>query len=312
MKIGISSYPLHTIREADKHLYPTRCNHCNRDLYQVGKLVRDAGFEYCEMSGLGDIMFCLSGYAGNDYIGECTRIGEYYNKIGLKVDKVHAGFTIDRNKHDWKPLLDDAIKCIDKTVAIGSNLLVIHADVYTCEYGKYNEKDAFKTTYEYVAPIVEKAKKCGVNIAIENLFEEGQANTRLRYTSTAEDLIEIIDAFGDPCVTCCWDFGHAAAAFGDDMVNQMKKLGNRITCTHIHDNKSTGPATMHIYNYLKDLHLPIFYGKINWEENIRALKDLGFDGVYNLELGDLNFPEALLLDNLKMIYKNSRYMLENY
>ena len=58
----------------------------------------------------------------------------------------------------------------------------------------------------------------------------------VRCCSTAEEVITIIDSFRDPNVTCCWDFGHAAVAFRENMLEELKKVGNRLSSTHVHDN----------------------------------------------------------------------------
>lgn len=323
MKVGLGTYPFHFIRKGDKHLYQMGSNiyewrdRCKRDFYQIGALIKGAGFDCIEMTSLADKIIQSSGYTGDDLNSELKRVAEYYEKIGLEIEKVHAWFQVgERKNFDWKELRKTNLIEVEKTAALGVKRLVVHGDAYTCNYGEYDGREAFKVAYEYLSPIVEKANKLGIEIAIENLFEEGQAGgDRLRYTSTTEELIELIDCFKGAEVSCCWDFGHAAAAFGDCMIAQMEEVGKRITCTHIHDNYSIGNASIHSHNGMKDLHLPVFMGKINWEDNIAALKRLGYTGVYTLEIGGVripSFPDALLSDNLKIMCKNLRYMVENY
>lgn len=323
MKVGIGVYPFHFVRKCDRNEYPLRNNPdgfhdgCERDLCQGGKIIKDAGFDCIEMSNLGDLIIRFSGYKGDDLNSELRRVAEYYNDIGLEIEKVHAQYQVgDRKNFDWKEFRNETLKDVDKAFAMGATKLVVHADVYTCNYGEYDAKEAFSIAYEYLAPVIEKAKKLGIEIAIENLFEEGQSGSdRLRYTSTTEELIEIIDTFKDVGVSCCWDFGHAACAFGEDMILQMEKVGKRISCTHIHDNICMGKGSIHSYNGLKDIHMPIFFGRINWEDNIAALKKTGYEGVYTLEIGGVRFPtfpDALVEDNMRMLCKNIRYMAENF
>ncbi len=309
MKIGYNMYYLHFLRKCDDPEQKMR-----RNLYQMGKITRDAGFE-CADTSLSETTFTgLPGCKSTDLETEIYNVRSYYEEIGLEFEKTHARFPSgDRKSFDWKSMREANMRELGYAKSLGVKHFVVHADVYTCEYGKYNEDDAFRTAYEYLAPLVEEAKKCGVGIAVETLFEEGHSGSdRLRFTSTSDELIRIIDAFNDPIVSCCLDTGHAAAAFGNKLPDEIRKIGKRISCTHVHDNYCNDPPYIISYNGLKDLHQPIFNGRLDWEAIIPALKETGFDGAFTLELCNVNYPEALLVDNLSMIYKNTKFAVDNF
>ena len=119
----------------------------------------------------------------------------------------------------------------------------------------------------------------------------------VRCCSTAEEVITIIDSFRDPNVTCCWDFGHAAVAFRENMLEELKKVGNRLSSTHVHDN-----------NMRADLHQAVYMGKIDWESHISYLKEIGYKGAFTYEFVYGSIPEPLLPEYLKMSRCTAEFM----
>ena len=67
-------------------------------------------------------------------------------------------------------------------------------------------------------------------------------------------------------------------------------MGNEIRALHIHDNR-----------YSCDLHLPPYYGIINWSEFKKALKDIEFSGTFSFEtLPPDKLPEGVYDEYCRM------------
>ncbi|MBQ6946421.1 MAG: sugar phosphate isomerase/epimerase, partial [Clostridia bacterium] len=78
----------------------------------------------------------------------------------------------------------------------------------------------------------------------------------------------------------CWDCGHNLCY--TPMEDMMAKYGDRLICTHIHDNRGvTRPGDIH---YRDDLHLLPFDGNLDWEWFADKIKESKFDGPLTLEL----------------------------
>ena len=308
MKVGLSFYYLHFYRKSDKSPY------ARRNLYQIGKIVKEAGFECVESTITDIILTQLGGNKSNDPITEAYNVREYFDKLGLEFEKTHSRFRTSFDPaFDWKSMREENLCQLDYAKALGAKYFVVHADTYAPQWGTFNPDDALDAAYEYLAPLVEKGKKLGVGIAVETLFEEGQVpDGRLRYTSTSDEVIAVIDKFNDPAVTCCLDIGHAAIAYGTNLLDEIKKIGSRISCLHVQDNNSTQPVTVIPQNFVKDMHLPLFEGSLDWEGIIGTLKEIGYKGDFTLEACHLLYPEALVVDNLNMIYKNAKYAVDNF
>lgn len=154
---------------------------------------------------------------------------------------------------------------------------------------------SLQTAYEFYAPFVELGKKLGVGVAIENLFE---IKNKYIFTAKVEEQLAIIQKFNDESVSDCWDFGHGYVMHGENHLNELQKLGNLLTCTHVSDNTQK-----------KDLHLIPFMGDINWKDVIAYLKEIGYSGNFNFELKLGAVPAPLLDSYLKLIYDTGSYLV---
>ena len=102
------------------------------------------------------------------------------------------------------------------------------------------------------------------------------------YCTYVDQLVHLIDSYSDDRIGACLDTGHANMVY-KDQYDAIIKLGHRLHCTHINDNLGKD-----------DLHLAPFSGTVKWESVMKALKDIDYPGVLNLEIGLNNSaPENL-------------------
>lgn len=106
-------------------------------------------------------------------------------------------------------------------------------DTVRCEYDTEVE---LATNREFYAPVLEECKKAGVGIAFENMYNFSPDDYRRSYCENPEDLIALVDSYGDGSVGVCWDFGHANFVLADQP-RALRKLGSRIKTTHVQDNR---------------------------------------------------------------------------
>ena len=137
----------------------------------------------------------------------------------------------------------------------------------------YSKELSFEWSKKTVSKYLEQAGRYGTGVALENLFNWYKVTM---YCPEYEDLAELTDCFGTENVGVCWDFGHAnlmKRLSGLDQAEAIRYLGNRIKCTHIHNNFGDG----------YDLHLPPDAGNIEWDKVMAALKEIGYSGPLTLE-----------------------------
>ena len=91
-------------------------------------------------------------------------------------------------------------------------------------------------------------------------------------------LIRLVDELGQGI---CWDTGHGNISM-QPQAKALRKIGRRLRLVHINDNFGED-----------DVHLAPFLGKINWQEVMKALGEIRYEGSLNLEVSCKNMPETM-------------------
>ena len=204
----------------------------------------------------------------------------------LHVHQTHAPFNRYNHHGNRHRLLVE--RALQATKMLNAAYMVVHGDEFDFKNIEYTPPKALEYNYDYFAPYVEKAAAFNIGIAFENVFEDAG---RPRFCSDVTELKALIERFQTSNVSCCWDFGHANVAFGKTQPDKMAEIAKYISCTHIHDNY-----------YGKDLHLPPFFGEIDWKACMQVLQKAGYSGNLSFEFVYGALPESLAKDYLKNFY----------
>ena len=124
----------------------------------------------------------------------------------------------------------------------------------------------------------EHAEKGKVRIAVENMRVVPAAHPVHRYCQTAEELCRVADTLG---FAVCWDFGHAHIS-GLKQSEALAYVGKRLKVLHVNDNVADD-----------DIHLPPFFGTLDWKDAMQGLAATGFDGLFNYEVAAKRIPASL-------------------
>lgn len=138
-----------------------------------------------------------------------------------------------------------------------------------------------------------RAERNGYKVAFETVFEDWG---RRRFTSVADELMDLILSYHSDASVCCWDFGHAHVSFKKEAPSVMKRLGARIQCTHLHDNTGV------------DAHQLPLTGDIDWRATMAAVKEIGYEGVTSVEYSHGAIPEHLAKDFIALTYKTAKHL----
>ena len=182
--------------------------------------------------------------------------------------------------------LEKLYKWIDLYEAAGVKNMVLHCDVLAFDEGRYEE--CAKKNIEKLKIVAEYIKDKDITICLENLGPQ--------YVMTTIDRISyIVDAVGSEKLGICLDTGHLHLN-GRSQREYILKAGNRLRAIHIADNE--GQWDQHL--------MPFTCGKIDFFEVVSALREVGYDGLFNLEIpGENHIP--LELRNAKLAYIKSCY-----
>jgi sugar phosphate isomerase/epimerase len=261
-------------------LYSARPGKPRYDICDAMDFYAEAGFEAVDVN-LTAVVYqdpydhepALDG----DWRATMEKLKKRIDANGLVVSHTHIPFRYkDRPGENFyeDPMM---LRSIEASGLLGAPYAVFHP-FYDREAGIFIEK-----TLDVYAPMAEAAKQIGVTLALENMP-----------AGSLDDLITIADQLN--CVFC-WDSGHANLA-GHSQAESIRKLGSRLKVLHLHDNYG-----------ITDNHNSPYFGNIDWEEIVSALKEIGYEGTFNYEVSCPKFPEGVRMDHARYLVTTAKLLL---
>jgi len=121
----------------------------------------------------------------------------------------------------------------------------------------------------------EKIFECNVKSLeqISSFTKEGPTTICLENGGSIDSMLRLVNAVTESELGLCLDTGHLNMA-GGDCADFVRKAGEKLKALHITD--SIGSHDDHIF--------PHSAGNINWEEFMVALREVGYDGLFNFEV----------------------------
>lgn len=211
---------------------------------------------------------------------------EIFTFFGLSVHQTHAPFNRYGNysPEDYKTALE---RCAEATEILGARFMVAHGDEFDFKTMEFSPEVALEYNHKLFLPYVKRAEAGGYKVAFETVFEDGRKNER-RFTSSADELYSLIQSYGSESAVCCWDFGHANVSFKKKAPEVIRRFGNLIQCTHLHDNAGN------------DSHQMPLTGDIDWAATMKEFKKIGYDGILSVEYAHGWIPFELQEDFLTL------------
>ena len=175
--------------------------------------------------------------------------------------------------------------CADNNVPISVFHAVVNFDIH----------NPTQIGLDRYGKIVQEAEKLGVKIAFEN-------------TEGEEYLEAVMKEFASSkAVGFCWDTGHEMCY--NHSKDMLALYGDRILCTHLHDNLGISDFNG-VIQPSDDFHLLPFDGIADWDHNMARLDKTGFEGMLTFEL-NLRFEGRFQTEAyFKMPFE--RYVAECY
>ena len=248
---------------------------------QIERIIK-GGFQYLDFDFLDWNADLRSPFITDDWERWVTSAGELAAKHGVQFNQAHAAVY---NGLRYPGMTDadvteQIVRSIKGCAMLGIPWMVFHA-IYTAD------PNWMEINHGIFDPLLEVAQKYNVGMAFENTWPILE-NVPLAKT---EALIELVDSFHDPLVGICWDTGHGNIHGGKehlkqytDQYKEITKLGKRLKALHIDDNNG----------YVDD-HIAPFEGVINWNDVMRALRDIGYEHSFTFEAHNATrrVPESL-------------------
>jgi len=254
------------------------------DIKDCIKHIAEAGFRYIDLSQ--STTRCTTELlVDENWRDHAKRLKDYADSLGVTFVQSHApGFNpLDTTAPDFDFHSGIAIRSIELCGELGIPNLVMHQgslpDIPKTEY--FTKNRAF---FETLFPVMEKT---GVNVLCENSYPAGRY-----WTNSGADMREFVEYVNHPLFHACWDTGHGniCGAQYDEMIT----LGSELRALHINDNRGA-----------IDEHIPPYFGTVNMDEIMTALKDIGYNGYFTYEATRGLRPARTWIGNRREFQKNT-------
>ena len=243
------------------------------------------------MRQIGINMGAVGGLSNGDYVRAIAELGftatftgvapteerqaafaELFAKHGITYETLHAPFghinDIWLAGEDGERMLGELLTCVDRCALVGAPIAVVHLSSGLTPPSVTDLGRARFTT------LIEYAHKKGVILAFENQRK-------------IFNLAWALETFGaQDSVAFCWDCGHEACFTPGRQY--MPLFGDRLVCTHIHDNMG---------QFNQDQHLIPFDGVMDYRRFADHLRAVNYEGSLMLEVIERNSQKYVGLDS---------------
>ncbi|MBE6612769.1 MAG: sugar phosphate isomerase/epimerase [Ruminococcaceae bacterium] len=215
----------------------------------------------------------------------------YADSIGVRIGQTHGrikGYKLDEviNENEKKGARLDMMA----TKLLGCRHCVIHSVGLGLDASAEDQRRYNRRMFDDYLPF---AKEFGVKIASETFGDTTTPDGRSGIDFFGDET-EFLNAYREisekdgnaPFFCTCMDTGHTnkAARFdGQPLPHELiYKLGSSIECLHLNDN-----------DHMTDQHKVPLSGTIDWQLVLEALRDVGYEGSWNMELNLYHFGRTL-------------------
>ena len=228
------------------------------------------------------------------------------DELGLIISQTHGrlrGFR--RNEEENAAVLKNARLDLLVAHTLGAPVCVIHS-VATGLMGPDTPPEEMRDiNHRWFSSILPYAKQYNVKIASET-FGDSPKYQVCDFFGQSDEFMESyrrVCADGDNAdyMSICIDTGHSnkAMRFGNPKPADVIRLaGKHISTLHLNDNDT-----------LTDQHKIPMTGCIDWKDVFDALDEVGYTGVYNMELNLSHFGEAFTVETAAFAIKVMRHIL---
>ncbi len=232
-------------------------------------------------------------YSGSDeeIVSYFSALKKRADELGLIISQTHGrlrGFRRDEDEN--AAILENAR--LDCLVAhtLGAPVCVIHSVATGLMGPETPPEEMHEVNFKWFTSLLRYAKQYNVKIASETFGD----SPKYKVCDFFGNIDEFMASYERICaldnnadyMSICIDTGHSnkAMRFGNPTpADVIRRAGKHISTLHLNDNDT-----------LTDQHKMPFSGTINWNDTFDALDEIGYGGVYNMEIALGFYGEELM------------------
>lgn len=149
---------------------------------------------------------------------------------------------------------------------LGCKYMVLHPQMPFGRGKTVEDPEVAKAlTIDMLKFLLPDCEKYGVILCLENM------PFRRQRISTTDRIVEVVKEINSPYLGICFDTGHSYVMY-EDIGQSVRLTAPYLKVLHVHDN------------FYDDEHNFPFMCAIDWHAFVKALVEIGYDGVLNLEV----------------------------
>ena len=280
MKIGIT--------ESSYRVYPKEIRY--QKMKEHGFTCADYGMSNTEVAP-----YTLDDAEFDAYLTEERRLAE---DAGIVISQVHGPWRWppqDATEEDRAERMEKMKRSIRGTAVLGCKNWIVHP-IMPYGINELGTDDAQKTwdlNVVFMRELLACAKEHDIIICFENM---PMPNFSL---GSVEAIMRFVNEMNDDHFRVCLDTGHVNVFPGQTLYDAVHMIGDKLQALHVHDNSGKS-----------DEHKLPWLGTADWEGFGRALREIGFDGVFSYETGPaIALPVDLYGDMLRFMVKSVGYIM---
>lgn len=235
------------------------------------RLMKSHGYSAIDFQGFINTETALWQKSDSGFEAELKNTRKMLEDAGLFVCQTHAPWrwpARNATPEERRERFEKMHKALKGTKTLGAEFFVIHP-IMPFENAPNQDADEFwAVNAGFLGRVADYAKYYGITVCLENMPFENQC------LSTPRQVLEFVEDMNHPNLKVCLDTGHCAC-LGVNPGDAVRLLGNEwLKCIHVHDNDGK-----------QDRHQFPRTGVIDWDEFGKALREIGYQGLFSLECG---------------------------
>ena len=231
----------------------------------------------------------------DDVLETAKNFANFLKEYNFEISQGHLWLKIKICADDTA--LEKLFRWIDMYEEIGIKNMVLHCD--NLSETNLSREEKIEKNIEKLQILAEYIKNKEITVCLENLRPHSPEETEL-VDRSADDLLYIIERIGSSKFGICLDTGHLNLT-DKNQREFILKAGDKLKALHITDND--GNTDQHL--------MPFNRGTVDFPEIIKALKEIKYNGIFNLEIpGERSIPLELRDAKIEYIKAFYQYLMK--
>ncbi len=246
----------------------------------------EAGFDAIDFAFFTDQQYYNAETDSEAFRKRFSELRKRAEDRGLFFNQAHAPFPSSRiDPERTEEIFSDIVRSLRNASYLGVPTIIVHP-MQHLQYRDVGSPEAlFEMNMDFYNRLKPYCEAYGIKVAVENMWQRNDQKIVHSTCSRPEEFKRYLDALDSEWFVGCLDIGHTALVC-EDPADFIRALGHdRLKAIHLHDNDG-----------LRDSHTLPYFGTINWNEVMKALKEIDYQGNLTFEIGGAfsRLPNELL------------------